>query len=154
MIGLHVERGAVATPIQIVIDCAEPAHLASSWALALNYRVQPAPEGFDTWEEALASWGVPESDWNARSAVTDPEDAGPRIFFQKVPEPKVVKIRVHLDVNAGGPPGTDPQDRRRRVTAEAERLVAAGASIFREVDERGEHWIVMKDPEDNEFCVQ
>ena len=144
----------MATPVQVVIDCADPARLAGFWADALGYEIQAPPEGFDTWEDALRAWGVPEDAWNSRSAIVDPDEAGPRIFFQQVPEQKTVKNRVHLDVNAGGPQGTPPEERRRRVEAEAERLASLGASVFREVEERGEHWIVMQDPEGNEFCVQ
>ncbi|HYJ61091.1 MAG TPA: VOC family protein [Actinomycetota bacterium] len=142
------------TPIQVVIDCADPAALAAFWATALGYEIQPPPEGFDSWEDALASWGVPEDRWNDRSAVTDREGAGPRVLFQRVPEPKVVKNRVHVDVNAGGDLGTDADVRRRRVTADVARLEAAGASVLREMEEMGEHWVVMQDPEGNEFCVQ
>src|SRR5687768_9499501 len=108
-------RGSMATPIQVVIDCADPARLAAFWAAALGYQVQPPPEGFETWEDALRSWGVPKDAWNSRSAVVDPDGEGPRIFFQQVPEPKTVKNRVHLDVNAGGPRGTPDEEHRRRI---------------------------------------
>ena len=68
--------------------------------------------------------------------------------------PKTVKNRVHLDVNAGGPPGTPDEDHRRRILETSERLMALGATVLRKMDERGESWIVMQDPEGNEFCVQ
>ena len=144
----------MATPIQVVIDCADPSGLSEFWSTALHYQLQPPPEGFDSWEAFLTSIGVPESEWNSASAVVDPDGAGPRLYFQRVPEPKTVKNRVHLDVNAGGGRDTPQDERRRRVGAEVERLVAAGASIVREMNERGEHWVVMQDPESNEFCVQ
>ncbi|MBI2237310.1 MAG: VOC family protein [Actinobacteria bacterium] len=144
----------MATPVQVVIDCTDPDRLARFWATALGYVLQPPPEGFASWEEALTAWGVPESEWSSRSAVVDPDGAGPRVYFQRVPEPKVVKNRVHLDLNAGGGSETPPGERRRRVMAEVERLVAAGATVFREVEEGDEHWVVMQDPEGNEFCVQ
>ena len=54
----------MAREVQIVIDCADPARLATFWASALHYELQPPPEGFDSWQAALASWGVPESEWN------------------------------------------------------------------------------------------
>ena len=142
------------TPIQVVFDCADPGALASFWADALGYEIQPPPEGFDSWDAALTAWGVPEERWNDRSAITDPDGDGPRVFFQRVPEPKTVKNRVHLDVHASGGPDTDRKVRRQRVAAEVTRLEAAGATVFREVDEVGEHWVVMQDPEGNEFCVQ
>jgi hypothetical protein len=128
--------------------------LADFWATALHYRVQEPPEGFATWEDALVAWGVPESAWNDRSAVVDPDGAGPRVFFQRVPEPKQVKNRVHLDLNVGGGLQADPEDKRARIAAEADRLVAAGAAKQREFDEGREYWLVMQDPEGNEFCIQ
>jgi hypothetical protein len=130
--------------IQVTFDCADPARLAAFWASALGYVIQPPPEGFDSWPAFLTAIGVPESEWDTRSACVDPAGAGPRLFFQKVPEPKTAKNRVHLDVNAG----------RDRVDAEAERLVAEGATRVREVEEMGERWLVMADPEGNEFCLQ
>jgi hypothetical protein len=143
-------------PVQVVIDCADPAALARFWATALGYVVQPPPEGFDSWPAFLGSVGVPESEWNSRSAVVDPDGNGPRVFLQRVPEAKTVRNRVHLDINAGGPHGTDPSERDRRIGAKVEELVAAGASVLREmsVEEMGEHWFVLHNPEGNEFCVQ
>ncbi len=146
----------MATSLQIVFDCANPDRLARFWATALGYRIQDPPEGHSTWEAFLSSMGVPEDELNSASAVVDPEGRGPRIYFQKVPEPKVVKNRVHLDVSAGGPPGTPPEERRAGVDREVERLAELGATLFRpgEVSEFGEYWVVMPDPEGNEFCVQ
>jgi len=143
----------MATRVQVVIDCADPSRLAAFWALALGYQEQAPPEGFASWEDALRAWGVPEDQWNSRSAVVDPDGVGPRLFFQQVPEGKVVKNRVHLDINAATGVA-DPNERRRVVDAEVARLTDAGASTLREMDERGEHWVVMQDPEGNEFCVQ
>ena len=142
------------TPIQVVIDCADPARLAEFWATALGYEVQRPPDGFASWPDFLRANGVPEEAWNDFSAVTDPDGDGPRIFFQRVPEPKTVKNRVHIDVNAGGPLGTPDDERRARVAARVELLTHVGASVLRDVEERGEHWVVMVDPEGNEFCVQ
>ena len=144
----------MATPIQVVFDCARPGELASFWATALHYQVQPPPEGFDSWEDALRSWGIPEELFDSRSAVVDPEGNGPRIFFQRVPEGKTMKNRVHLDLSVGGGPGVALDEKRARVDAEAGRLRDAGATVLREVEENGEYWIVMQDPEGNEFCVQ
>lgn len=86
--------------VQVTFDCADPAALAAFWAAALGYQVQPPPDGHDSWETALAVYGVPESEWNSRSAVVPLHGPGPRIFFQRVPEGKTVKNRVHLDVRA------------------------------------------------------
>jgi hypothetical protein len=143
----------MATRVQVVIDCADPSRLSAFWALALGYQEQAPPEGYATWEDALRAWEVPEDQWNSRGAVVDPDGIGPRLFFQQVPEGKVVKNRVHLDVNAAAGI-TDDDERRRVVTTEVARLTDAGASTLREMEERGEYWVVMRDPEGNEFCVQ
>jgi hypothetical protein len=143
----------MATRVQVVIDCADPSRLSAFWALALGYQEQAPPEGYATWEDALRAWEVPEDQWNSRGAVVDPDGIGPRLFFQQVPEGKVVKNRVHLDINAATGIA-DGDERRRVITAEVARLTDAGASTVREMEERGEYWVVMQDPEGNEFCVQ
>jgi hypothetical protein len=144
----------MATPIQIVFDANDPAQLADFWALALGYVVQPPPEGFDSWDDWARGMDIPEENWNDARALVDPGGIGPRIFFQRVPEGKTAKNRLHLDVNAGGGPDTPITDRRRHVDAEVDRLVAAGATVIGPVEQRGEYWVVLGDPEGNEFCVQ
>jgi hypothetical protein len=138
--------------IQVVFDCADPASLASFWAEALGYIVQPPPPGFESWEVFLRANGWPEEELDRASAIVDPHGNGPRIFFQKVPEGKVAKNRVHLDVNASAGLGGD--EARHAVREAAERLKALGAVELYEKDERSGHWITMQDPEGNEFCVQ
>lgn len=142
------------TSFQVVIDCGDPDRVARFWAAALGYQLQPPPDGYETWEAFLRATGVPESDWNRASAVVDPDGKRPRLFFQRVPEGKVVKNRVHLDLNVSGGPGVPIEERRTRVDAEVERVRALGASVVRPVEEWGEYWVVMQDPEGNEFCVQ
>jgi hypothetical protein len=144
----------VATPLQIVFDCADPAALGAFWAGALGYVEQPPPEGFPSWDAFLDQIGVPADQRNSAYAVVDPDGSGPRIFFQQVPEGKTVKNRVHLDLNVGGGPGTPLEERKARLETEAERLVAAGAAVVGPRSQRDEYWIVMRDPEGNEFCVQ
>jgi len=141
----------VATQLQVVIDAADPAAVAEFWAAALGYVVQPPPPGFDSWPAFLRELGVPEDQWDSRSAVVDPDGRGPRIYIQQVPEAKTVKNRVHLDVQVGA--GAEPAARPALVAREVERLTALGARQLRAYDEMGEHWVVMADPEDNEFCV-
>jgi hypothetical protein len=143
---------SMAHAIQVVFDCTDPARLAEFWADALGYQVQPPPEGFDDWPTFLRSMGWQEDELDNASAVVDPEGAGPRIFFQRVPEPKVVKNRVHLDVNVGR--SAAEGDGRAKVDLEVERLQGLGATRLRAGDEHGEYWVVMQDPEGNEFCVQ
>jgi hypothetical protein len=86
--------------------------------------------------------------------VVDPDGKGPRIYLQRVPEPKTVKNRVHLDLNiSGGPSAGTLEERRARVDAEVERLLGLGATRQRAAEELGQYWVVMQDPEGNEFCV-
>jgi catechol 2,3-dioxygenase-like lactoylglutathione lyase family enzyme len=135
----------MAKTVQVAIDCADPAALSRFWAEVLGYVLNPPPEGHDSWESWLSAMGVPESEWNSASALIDPEGAGPRIYFQRVPEGKAGKNRLHLDVRVGGG--------RAGIGPEADRLVALGASVVGEKEERGELWVVMQDPEGNEFCL-
>jgi hypothetical protein len=144
----------MAIPIQVTFDCADPEPVASFWAEALGYKLQDPPEGYASWPDFLTAIGIPEAEWNRASAIVDPEGRGPRIYFQRVPEPKVVKNRVHLDVNVGGGPETPADERRTRVDAAVERLSALGATKIRPYEENGEYWVVMQDPEGNEFCLQ
>jgi len=140
----------MAIPVQITFDAHEPARLAEFWALALDYFVQPPPPGFPDWETFAESIGIPPEQYDRLSAVVDPEGAGPRLLFQKVPEAKEVKNRVHLDVNISA--GSD--DQRAAARAHAEKLQAAGARLLRELDEPSGWCLVLQDPEGNEFCLQ
>ena len=139
---------------QVTFDCADPAALAAFWAEVLGYEVQAPPEGFDSWPAALAAFGVPESEWNSRSAILPSDGAGPRVFFQRVPEGKSVKNRLHLDVRVATELRGD--ERMAALEAEADRLEALGATRAYRVEpappmELG--FITMHDPEDNEFCL-
>ncbi|HEX7132453.1 MAG TPA: VOC family protein, partial [Iamia sp.] len=80
--------------------------------------------------------------------------AGPRLYFQQVPEGKVAKNRVHLDLNVvDGGPGADPTEARARLAAEAERLEALGATVLYRHDDVDGRWITLADPEGNELCL-
>jgi hypothetical protein len=143
----------MAREVQVTFDCGDPAAQAEFWAAALGYVVQPPPEGFESWDEALAAWGVPEDRRNDRSALVDPAGAGPRVFFQRVPEGKTAKNRVHLDVRAA--PGLAGEDRMAALEEACATLVARGATRVQrfELDRLTFGHIVMKDPEGNEFCL-
>ena len=87
--------------IQVTFDARDPRALSSFWRDALGY-VHPGPPGVDlpedadplaAWDDFLARVGVPEEQRNTRSAIEDPDGHGPRLFFQQVPEGKVVKNR-------------------------------------------------------------
>jgi hypothetical protein len=144
----------MAIGFQVTFDAHDPDRLARFWAEALDYVVQPPPDGFDSWPAFLTSIGVAEDRWDSASAVVDPAGVGPRLFFQKVPEGKTAKNRVHLDVNVGGPRGTPDDERAARVEAHVARLVAAGATVVQVMEDLGERWVVLTDPEGNELCVQ
>jgi hypothetical protein len=144
----------MATQFQVVFDCADPDRLATFWATALGYKKQDPPEGFASWQAYLEAQGIPKDQWNSASAIVDPAGAGARIYFQRVPEGKSVKNRVHLDLNVGGGRKAPIEERRKRIDAEAERLVATGARRGRAVEQRGEFWVQMHDPENNEFDLQ
>lgn len=119
----------------VVFDCRHPAPLARFWAAALDgYRVAP----YDDAELArLRAMGVDDPEDDPSVLVEPLAGSGPRLFFTRVPEPKTVKNRVHLDLRAPN------------VAAEADRLVGLGARVLAEVDDR----VVLADPEGGEFCV-
>jgi len=144
----------MATSIQIVFDSADPDRLAKFWAAALHYKEQDPPAGYASWPAFLKARGVPEEDWNSASAIVDPEKVGPRIYFQQMDTPKPNKNRVHLDINISGGGKVPMADRKKRVNAEVKRLTELGAANQRVWEEPGEYWVVMQDPEDNEFCIQ
>jgi catechol 2,3-dioxygenase-like lactoylglutathione lyase family enzyme len=149
-------------PIQVTFDAHDPRALSSFWRDVLGY-VHPGPPGVDPAEEPdpLAAWdlflarvGVPEEQRNTRSAIEDLDGQGPRLFFQQVPEDKVAKNRVHLDVRAA--PGLEGEERMAALEAECHRLVGLGATRVRRHEPAppmSAGFIVMRDPEGNEFCL-
>lgn len=140
--------------VQITFDCADPGALATFWAEALDYQLQDPPEGFATWEDALRTFGVPEDQWNSRSAILPRGGHGPRVFFQRVPEGKTAKNRVHLDVRVA--PGLVGEERMATLETEADRLEALGATRAYRVEPDGQMeqgFISMLDPEGNELCL-
>jgi hypothetical protein len=146
----------MAVPYQLVIDCTSPEPLAHFWAEALHYVVEPAPPGFDSWDDFYRSIGLPEDDLGiGDDRIADPNGEGPSIWFQVVPERKSIKNRIHIDVEASGDRDTPLELRRERVEAEAERLVSLGATRLQTIDEEGlDHYAVaMADPEGNEFDI-
>jgi predicted enzyme related to lactoylglutathione lyase len=107
----------------LVLDCADPEKLAGFWAPALGY-------------VNLGTYG-------SYVALFPDGRPGPKLLLQRVPEAKTVKNRMHFDIEV-----TDIQ-------AEAERLVSLGATQVSEApcSEQGSTWLLMTDPEGNEFCV-
>ncbi|MFJ3925193.1 VOC family protein [Streptomyces sp. NPDC090022] len=147
---------------QVTFDARDPWALSSFWRDALGY-VHPGPPGVDlpegadplaAWDDFLARVGVPEEERRTKSAIEDPDGQGPRLFFQQVPEGKTAKNRVHLDVRAA--PGLRGEERMAALEAECERLVGLGAKRLRRDEPApplSEGFIVMADPEGNEFCL-
>ncbi|MCW4354029.1 VOC family protein [Hoyosella sp. YIM 151337] len=140
--------------IQVTFDCGDPAALARFWADALGYQIQEPPPGFDSWDAALAAMGIPPERRNDASALIDPEGRGPRIFFQRVPEGKAAKNRVHLDVRAA--PGLTGDERMAALEESCARLAELGATRIARYEPapplQAGH-IVCTDPEGNEFCL-
>ena len=108
MAGSRVYGGPMASvkQFQVTFDCAEPERLAGFWCEVLGYVVPPPPEGFATWDDYDRS--LPPQDQGSWFACVDPSGVGPRLFFQRVPEGKVVKNRLHLDVRVGTGPRLRP----------------------------------------------
>ncbi len=138
----------------MTFDCADPGTLAQFWCAALGYQLDAPPPGFETWDAFLDTVGVPQERRNDRSACSDPTGSGPRLFFQKVPEHKSAKNRVHLDVRAA--PGLEGDERMSALESECERLVILGAHRVRRDEPEpliSAGLVVMTDPEGNEFCL-
>ncbi|PSK68796.1 glyoxalase [Streptomyces sp. CS149] len=118
---------------ELAIDCADPMALARFWCAVLDYEVQDVEEGEEV--VAIGSPAVPEG-------KSRPGPVPPTLTFARVPEGKTVKNRLHIDVN--------PTDREQG--EEVERLLALGARRA-DVAPDGASWVVLMDPEGNEFCV-
>jgi hypothetical protein len=119
---------------QVTFDCAEPERVARFWCEVLGYVAPPEDQG-------------------PSFACTDPTGVGPRLYFQPVPEDKVVKNRLHLDVRVGT--GLVGEERLNALEAECARLVPLGAVRVRllPADDDNESCLVMQDVEGNEFCL-
>jgi hypothetical protein len=147
---------------QLVIDCKDPDLLARFWAAALGYVLEPPPEGFATWDDWRRDIGLPDGELGVGAdSIIDPRGDGPRIWFHVMPDAKVVKNRLHLDIHvSGGRSVADSRSvplatRMQRVDAEARRLADLGATLTVVMSADGlDHYAVgMKDPEGNEFDV-
>ena len=119
----------------VTFDASNPKRLAHFWALALGYVDE---EGYDFEDGA---------------SLVDPQGRGPAISFLRVPEARTAKNRCHLDIR----PTTgmaDPTKRDEVIRSKVADLTAVGATVIREVPIGNlVEWVVMADPEGNEFCV-
>lgn len=137
--------------VQVTFDCADPQRLALFWCEVLGYVVPPPPPGFADWDEFERT--LPPERRGSAYACVDPTGVGPRLFFQRVPEGKQVKNRLHLDVRAGT--GLVGAERVAALESECARLLPLGAQRVRlmEADGFDESCLVMRDVEGNEFCL-
>ncbi|AWK12138.1 hypothetical protein DDQ41_28085 [Streptomyces spongiicola] len=137
--------------LQVTFDCADPERVARFWCEVLGYVVPPPPKGFADWAEFDSA--LPPEYRGSRFACVDPAGVGPRLFFQRVPEGKAVKNRLHLDVRVGT--GLVGEERLAALEAECARLVPLGAVRVRLLSADGvnESCLVMQDVEGNEFCL-
>src|SRR5699024_3781959 len=127
-------RIPMSSTVQVTIDAQDPRTLSIFWKEVLGYEHPPPPgvtpePGADplaAWDEFLERSGLPRDQHNSASALEDPDGTGPRLFFQRVPEGKTAKNRVHLDVRTA----SDLRDGERMAALEEEcaRLVGLGAA--------------------------
>ena len=138
----------MAARFQVTFDAADPHALARWWADLLGYEVEDLHDGVQRLlDDGLLS---PEQVLTVDGRLTfadataagDPGGSGPRLYFQRVPEPAGAKNRVHLDVQL-------PGDLDELV----ERLTATGATFVRFDSHPGHRWAVLSDPEGNVLCV-
>jgi glyoxalase superfamily protein len=124
----------------IAFDCGDAAPLARFWAAALGWSIAPYDEDELT---RLQAKGIVDPEDDPSVMLEPPEGSGsPVLFFTEVPEPKVTKNRVHLDLVAP-----------TSVEEEVERLTGLGATLRNWAEDEATVWAVMLDPEGNEFCV-
>ena len=117
---------------ELAIDCADPSGLARFWCSVLDYQVHDEDDGI-----------VPIGSPRMPDGKNHPGPVPPTLTFARVPEGKTVKNRLHLDVS--------PADREQ--DEEVRRLLDLGAR-HADVGQTGdESWVVLADPEGNEFCV-
>ncbi len=141
---------------QIVIDGMDVEGLARFWAEALKYVPEPPPQGFASWRDFYVNLGVTGKDLEiGADSIVDPSGGGPRIWFHRVLEEKVVKNRLHFDVKASGERSLPFATRRAQVESESSRLEQLGARRLETDDDEphNRYAVAMADPEGNEFDV-
>jgi hypothetical protein len=122
-----------------------PGRSRGFWCALLGYQEEPPPAGHPNWASYDVANGISAEQANAGMTIVDPAGTGPRMYFQRVPEPKVGKNRWHLDVAASD----TGADLATAVTA-AESL---GARVLRRSTDPADVFVVLADPEGNEFCL-
>lgn len=141
---------------QLTFDANDPSRLALFWAQALGYQPMPSADPETTWQTHYRARLGGRAAYEDR--LFDPEGLGPPIWFQQVPEARAGKNRLHLDLYpTGRDDGLSLQRRIEVVDQKVEELVALGASVERhtrpdDIDDPV-YFVVMHDPEGNEFCI-
>jgi hypothetical protein len=138
----------MARPIDLTMDCTDATVLGPFWKLALGYIDEPPPAPFATRAEWVASYGEPPEDAAMGAWLCDPEGVGPRLCILPVPEGKVAKNRLHMDIRLSADGGESA--RATRLAELTDRLVEAGGAVLHRFEP---HHVVMADPEGNEFCL-
>ncbi len=128
--------------LQLYFDAEHPEQLLRFWCEVLGYDLEPLSAAARAELEAMSL--DPDDSGRLFAAAIDPAGVGPRLLAQRVPEGKAAKNRLHLDVHV---------ESIEEVEQEVRRLVALGAAYQSTHDEHGSHWVVLTDPEGNEFCV-
>ena len=141
---------------QLTFDANDPAALARFWARALDWQPNPPAEPDSTWLRHYRGRLGDRRGFEDR--LFDPEGLRPPIWFQQVPEGKAGKNRLHLDVYPTGRDDTLSQEQRVAIVdAKVDELVVLGAQVQRrDRDDDPDdplYYVVMQDPEGNEFCV-
>jgi catechol 2,3-dioxygenase-like lactoylglutathione lyase family enzyme len=113
----------------ITIDCADPQKLSWFWADVFGY---PHAEWSPEQRQGFLDQGMTEEEFTQRSIAEDPTGLGPRFFFQRVPESKVVKNRMHIDIRTF----PDRRATHEEVDAEVERIIGLGATVVEKMDLR------------------
>jgi hypothetical protein len=141
---------------QLTIDANDPVLLARFWAQALGCQPEPPAQPETTWHAHYRARLGEDPAFDDR--LFDPDGLRPPIWFQEVPETKAGKNRLHLDLYPTGRDNALPLERRIEIVeAKVTELVELGASIARRTryddSEDPSYYVVMHDPEGNEFCV-
>ena len=141
---------------QLTIDANDPAALARFWGQALGYQPVPPTEPATTWHAHYRSRLAERAAFDDR--IFDPAGLRPPIWFQQVPEAKAGKNRLHLDLYPTGRDNALAMDKRIAVVeAKVDEMVGLGASVERRTREDDPddpvYFVVMHDPEGNEFCI-
>jgi hypothetical protein len=141
---------------QLTIDANDPAGLARFWAQALGYQPVPPAKPDTTWLQLYRDRLGAEAAFEDR--IFDPAGLGPPLWFQQVPETKAGKNRLHLDLYPTGRDKALPLQRRAEIVeAKVAELAGLGATVERRAQEDDPddpvYYVVMHDPEGNEFCV-